>query len=716
MKRSTCTYLAIPLLSPCLLAPDLVLAQEGSARPALESIVVTAQRTEENLQSTPVSVSALDASAIERLQIDSVEDIGQVMPNVLIRPVTGGSAGITPYIRGGSVTDGANITSEPEVGIYIDGVFQPRAAASFIEALDIERIEVLRGPQGTLYGRNSSAGALKVITRVPGETARMKAEIGVGIWSERHAKLTTSGPIAAEGRLRGGFAGIVRDRDGGRQDNLTQGTDVGAEDYAGFQADLYYQGDVWDGRIKAFYSDYESDGLYASAVDPFALDRPFDEIPFTSGDIEDVLTPLPSYTDTLQYGASLHLTRDLGGTSTLSSITSWAELEDDWSVGFSGGVAAASLGIPGGGFVELFERESLSEQDSLSQEFRIDGTAMEGFLNYQAGLYYFRETGVQSITSAIFFGPAFTEFDVTTDSYAVFGQASFNVTADLSLTVGGRFTRDEKSLDAQVAGQAVSRSDNFEEFTPRAALEYELNEDVFLFASYTEGFKAGGYNGLGATAQALDTPFDTQTVSAWETGFKSEFLDRRVRLNVAAFFNDYEGLQQQSVTSDGVFITENYDAEHMGIEAELSAQLTSALSIWANGVYQDSEYTDVSASGGSAVGALTGNRMITVFDEQLSVGFDYSYPVGPGTLALGANVNHRGDHYSTSDNAEIGHVKDVSLVDAYISYQRDRWKVRLSAKNLTDENYWFTGFGFSLVQARFMADPRTWRASVSYAF
>lgn len=106
----------------------------------------------------------------------------------------------------------------------------------------------------------------------------------------------------------------------------------------------------------------------------------------------------------------------------------------------------------------------------------------------------------------------------------------------------------------------------------------------------------------------------------------------------------------------------------------------------------------------------------TVFDEQLSVGFDYSYPVDPGTLALGANVNHRGDHYSTSDNAEIGHVKDVSLVDAYISYQRDRWKVRLSAKNLTDENYWFTGFGFSLVQARFMADPRTWRASVSYAF
>ena len=700
--RLCCLGLTVPI------AP-LAFGQDTAERRVLEDIVVTAQRTEESLQRTPVSVTALDASAIARFQIDNVQDVGQVVPNVTIRPVTGGSAGITPYIRGGSVTDGALITSEPEVGIYIDDVFQPRAAASFIEALDIERIEVLRGPQGTLYGRNSSAGALKVITRAPGEEVRIKAEAGVGIWNERYGKLNASGPLGAEGRLRGGFSGILRDRDGGRQKNPTLGKDVGEQEYRGFQGDLYYEGDGWDARLIGYYSGFESDGLWPSSVDPFSLDEPYDRLPFNSGAIDRVVSPFESYTDTEQYGTSLHLSWDLGGTTTISSITSYAELDDDWALGFSGGVPGAFLGIPGGGFVELFERESLSEQDSFSQELRVDGAAADGFLDYVAGVYFFNESGTQEITSRIFFGPAFTEFNIDTDSYAVFGQVSFNVSEDLSLTVGGRYTEDRKSLDATIAG---NRSDTFSEFTPKASVEYQLNEEVFLYASYTEGFKSGGYNGLAGTPQALNLPYDTQTVSAWEAGIKSELLEQRLRLNVAAFFNDYEGLQQQSVTAEGVFITENYDTEHTGIEAELSAQVTPALYLWAHAVWQDSEYTDARVGSG----ALVGNRMINVFDTQFTLGFDYTRDLGAGTLAIGANVNRKDDFYSTSDNAEIGRVEPTTLLDAYVSYEYEQWQVRLAGKNLTDEEYWFTGFGFSLVQARFMADPLTWRLSVSYDF
>ncbi len=691
-------------------------AQAPAANLMIENIVVTAQRRAENIQETPVSISALSADAVERLQIDNVKDLSQVMPNVLFKPVTGGSAGIGPYIRGGGTTDGANITSEAEVGIYIDDVYQPRSAASFIEALNIERIEVLRGPQGTLYGRNSSAGALKIISATPAEEFTFRNEVGVGRWDEFYDKFSLSGPLTDDGQLRAGLSGMYRDRDGGRQKNVTRDEEVGAEEYKGFQADLYYEGASYTARLKGYYSDFDSDGLWASALDPFQMDRPYDDIPFTSGAIDKLLSPYESYTSDTQYGASLHLDFDLGESTSLSSVTSWGELDDDWAVGFSGGVANEALGIPFPGYVELFQRESVSEQDSFTQELQLQGDGFDNFLSYVAGLYYFRETGTQEVSSEIFFGPAFTLFDITTDSYAAFGQANLHFSDDLTLILGGRYTEDKKTIDALVGGEIVDRSDSWSEFTPKAALEYQISDDMMVFASYTEGFKAGGYNGLASNALALGTPFEPQTLEAYEIGFKSEWWDNRLRLNLAAFFNEYASLQQQAVTDAGVFITENYDAEHKGIEAEVSVQLTPSVLLWANGVFQDSEYTDTAASGGVSTGSLVGNRMTNVFDHQFTLGVDYSRDIGPGTLALGANVNTRDDLFSTSDNAPIGHVEALTMVDAYASYAWERWKVALSGKNLTDEKYWFTGFGFSLVQPRYMADPMTWRVGVTYQF
>ncbi|MFV8819339.1 TonB-dependent receptor [Haliea sp. E17] len=694
----------------------LVQAQAPASNLVIENIVVTAQRKAESIQETPVSISALSAEDVEKLQIDNVKDLSQVMPNVLFKPVTGGSAGIGPYIRGGGTTDGANITSEAEVGIYIDDVFQPRSAASFIEALNVERIEVLRGPQGTLYGRNSSAGALKIITARPAEEFTLRNEVGMGRWEEFYNKLSLSGPLTEDGALRAGFSGMYRDRDGGRQENVTRNEEVGAEEYKGFQADLYYEGERYTARLKGYYSDFDSDGLWASALDPFQMDRPYDDIPFTSGAIDKLLSPYESYTSDTQYGASLHLDFDLGETTSLSSVTSWGELDDDWAVGFSGGVANEALGIPYPGYLELFQRESVSEQDSVTQELQLQGELFDSFVSYVAGLYYFRETGTQEVTSEIFFTPAYTVFDITTDSYAAFGQASMHFSDDLTVTLGGRYTEDEKSIDAIVGGGTVDRSDSWNEFTPKAAVEYRISDDMMVFASYTEGFKAGGYNGLADNPVALGSPFEPQTVEAYEVGLKSEWWDNRLRINLAGFYNEYASLQQQAVTNEGVFITENYDAEHQGIEAEISLLLTPSISLWANGVYQDSEYTDTAASGGVSTGSLVGNRMTNVFDYQFTVGVDYSQDIGPGTLALGANVNTRDDFFSTSDNAPIGHIEPLTMVDAYASYSWDRWKLALSGKNLTDEKYWFTGFGFSVVQPRFMADPMTWRLGLSYQF
>lgn len=687
----------------------------GATQPAegLDDIVVTATRSEESLQRVPVAVTAFSGEALARLQVRSVKDLSQIAPNVSITTVSGGSAGVAPYVRGGGVTDGANITSEPEVGFYIDDVYQPRAAASFIEALDIDRIEVLRGPQGTLYGRNSSAGAIKIVTRTPGTALALKGEVGLGTWGDRYAKGAVSGPVSSDGKWRLGFSGLVRDRDGGRQYNATLAKKVGAEQYRGFQSEVYYAGDHVEARLKAFYSDYRSDGLYPVALDTTATTTDYLAVRPASGSYRTVTSPSPSFTRDKQYGTSLNIATDISDTLKLSSVTGWSHLTDDWAIDFSGGVPFAAIGIPAPGYAALFDRQSDSHQTSFSEELQLRGTAFGSFLSYVSGLYYFRESGGQAVDSTVFFTPTALRLDIVTDSYAAFGQVGFHFTPKLTMTLGGRYTEDHKRLDAAVNGTPVDRRDTFKDFLPKADINYQLLPTLLAYASYSEGFKAGGYNGLADTAQALNSPFSPQKVKAYEIGVKSEFFDHRARVNLSAFINNYTDLQQQLVTETGAFLTQNYNARHKGIEAEVSVRPIPALTLWSNGVYNDGKYLD---AGRAAVtsGTYVGNDMTNVFKYQWTSGADLSLRVGRGAFMLGGSYGYRSDYYSTPDNSFYGHVPRTNLVDGYVGYTLDRVTVRLAGKNLTDERYWTTGFGFSVVRPRFLAEPRTLRLSFAY--
>ncbi|WP_380780833.1 TonB-dependent receptor [Sphingomonas sp. R86520] len=704
-------------LTPPAAAQDTSVPATGTAAAppdGLGDIVVTATRTEQSLQRVPVAVTAFSEEALTRLQVRSVKDLSQIAPNVSITQVTGGSAGVAPYVRGGGVTDGANITSEPEVGFYIDDVYQPRSAASFIEALDIERIEVLRGPQGTLYGRNSSSGAIKIITRKPGTVLAAKAEVGLGTWGDRYAKGSISGPVSSDDRWRLGFSGLVRDRDGGRQTNTTLGKKVGAEQYRGFQSELYYAGDRVQARLKGFYSNYKSDGLYPVALDPNTATTDYRAIQPASGSYRIVTSPNPSFTRDKQYGTSLNVTADLTDTLVLSSVTGWSHLTDDWALDFSGGVPLAAIGIPAPGYAALFDRRSESHQTSFSQELQLRGSAFGSFVTYVGGLYYFRESGAQAVDTSIFFTPASVRFGVTTDSYAAFGQVGFHLTPKLTLTLGGRYTEDHKKLDAVVNGTPVVRGDTFKDFLPKADVNYQLLPSVLAYASYSEGFKAGGYNGLADTAVALNSPFAPQKVKAYEIGVKSDFFDHRARVNLSAFINDYTDLQQQLVTDTGAFLTQNYNARHKGIEAELSVRPVRPLTLWTNGVYNDGKYRDSGSGAGALTGTYVGNTMTNVFKYQLTTGADLSLKVGRGAFVLGGNYGYRSNYFATPDNSFFGHVPSTQLVDGYVGYTLDRVTVRLAGKNLTDERYWTTGFGFSVIRPRFLADPRTLRLSFAY--
>lgn len=696
----------------------------------LGEIVVTAQRTSQSAQKVPVALTALDSTSLERMQINNAKDLGQVAPNVQITTTTGGSGGIVPFIRGGGVTDGSNITSEPEVGIYIDDVYQPRTSASFIEALDVERVEVLRGPQGTLYGRNSSSGALKIITREPGAEFAGKAEIGYGTWDEIYGKVAFSGPVSEDGRLRAGFSGTIRDRDGGRQYNATLDKEVGAESFRGFQGQLVFDNDSFKARLKGFYANLESDGLYAVSMDPDTLGNSYQNIRPTSGNYRTVLSPHDSFTQVRHYGTSLHLSGDISDSAKLVSITAWSKLTDDWSVDFGGGIAGSQYDTPLTGYQRAFANTSDSSQTAFSQELQLQGEMFDGFVSYVAGLYYFREAGTQNVHTDMFLTENNLDltidrnFNIETESYAAFGQVSIKPTDRLTITLGGRYTEDHKSMDGRIynsfgADGTVLRNDKYKDFLPKAGIDYQLTPRVMLYASYSEGFKAGGYNGLSDSAAQLNSPFGAQSVRAYEIGFKSDFFDRKARLNVSAFFNDYSSIQQQYIDEDGAFQTVNYAAEHKGVEVELNVRPISSLTLWANGVYNDGIYGE--AAGLDDLGnvnpvSYAGNKMINLFKHQVTVGADLDLPVGAGNFVAGANYNIRAGYFSTIDNLAIGQVPSTELLAAYIGYEINDWSLRLSGKNLTNQIYYTTGFTFDKVAPRMMADPRTWRVSLSKKF
>jgi iron complex outermembrane receptor protein len=694
--------------------PAMAEAESPAASPAASGdIVVTATRTASTVQKVSVAVTAIGADTIAKQQIVNVKDISQIAPNVQIRTVSGGSAGITPFIRGGGVTDGANITSEPEVGIYIDDVYQPRAAASFIELLDIERIEVLRGPQGTLYGRNSSAGALKIVSRMPSDKAGLKLELGTGSWAERQAKVVANAPLSADGKWRAGLSALYRGRDGGIQYNATLGKKVGGEDYFGTKADLAYVGSGLTARLSGFYSNLDGSGLYPVALSPGYAGNGYQTVQPTSGSYRTVLSPSESYTKVVQYGANLNIEADIGENAKLTSISGWSHLRDNWAQDFSGGVPWSALGVPLSGYTSLFDRNASLHNSSFSQELQLHGSLFGDKLTYVGGLYFFRETGAQTVNSKIFFAPSTTVFNIETTSYAAFGQLGWHITPKLTFSAGGRYTQDDKILNATIGGTAVNRKDSWGTFLPKLGLDYQITERVLAYLSFSEGFKAGGYNGLASTATALNSPYDPQKMKAYELGLKTEFLDRKAKLNISAFFNDYASLQQQSVTSTGSFITQNYAADHKGVEAELSVKPVNGLTLWVNGTVNDSKYKASSATL-AGVSSYIGNAMTNVFKHQVTAGYDASVPFAGGEVSLGGNVNARSDYYSTPDNLYIGHVPATTLVNAYIGYAKDNWSLRLTGKNLTNEIYWTTGFGFSVVRPRYMGDPRTWRVSFTY--
>ncbi len=698
----------------------LVAAIVAGAGPAfaVDEIIVTAQRREEKLQDVPLAVSAFNVAAIEARQIDVVKDIGQNVPNLQTYTVTAGAQAIQLHSRGASVQNPGFNLSESPVGIYQDDVYYGRLASANLDLSDIERIEVLRGPQGTLYGRNTIAGAIKVVSRTPGNDSWINASAGIGNYETFKLTGSVGGPIE-EDALAGSVAVVYDNRDRGWQDNPTTGGEPGDYENLVVRSKLHWYGsENFDAVLTVWGADLENDGYNGVPQVPFAnpdpdgpllpgenfLPAPPDSAPL--GKFYDNFSqPGVNYGESDQAGVNLALTFDLGST-TLRSITGYLNIDDEFGFDLAGG---GLNGVPGLGGLLI---SSDSDLDQWSQEFQLLGTAFDQRLDYLFGLFYLNEDGSQDFAGNLF-GPAFAEsIDNETDSYAVFADGTYRVTDRLSLTAGIRWTKDEKDYSDTCVGPfcfddsdfviptpgtaAASLDDDWDETTFRAGVDYRLDDTQLVYLSFAQGYQSGGFRTLcfgNLSSVCGGSTFDPQTVDSFELGYKADLFGNTLRFNADTFYAMYDDIQQIVIPSGGTgtsFPINNIgEVDVYGVEVELQWSPSDSLNVYANAGWQASNFGDVDPA--SPPGGLNGNAAPT--DElpsnpalQGKVGFDYTIGVSDMVeFFYGADFFYSDDYYSEARN--LIKIDSYSRVNGFLGIgDPDRsWQLVLTGRNITDE-------------------------------
>jgi iron complex outermembrane receptor protein len=675
---------------------------------ALDEVTTTAERREAVLQKVPVSITALTEDELEKRRVQEVTDIGRNVPNMLTTFSSSSPQNTRIFLRGLGQSETTMPTAEPSVGVYVDDVYVARANGANQRLVDVERVEVLRGPQGTLYGRNTISGAMKFVTRKPDEDARADASIAVGNYNLVDAKVSGSTPFAGDNWAVGASA-TYYERDGiwtrYSAPGVSTGDEVGAREYGGARAEIAYIGsDRFDAFASIAYVDDKSDALYLTPIDD-------NQVPLTGGDLFTTLTSQDQFADTEQINADLTLTWDLGGWE----ITGFRTLENDSLIDISG--------------QNSWYIDTKVSSDQFSQELQALGTSFDESLEWIVGAYYLREEADVDTLNTI--AGIFTNQQIYTqelDSYAVFAQATWYFVPQVGLTLGGRYTVDDKSLNGEVIGMgppswvsgSTSNSKDWSEFTPKIGLDYQVNDDTLIYAYVAQGFQAGGFQARAFSVIDLDESYDPTTVWTYEMGAKMELIDNRVRLNASFFHNDFEDLQLTSLNEEqggGTIVQNAAEATVHGFELELMTQPIDSVNIWGSLSTAWSNYQELDPSLAGRI--ELGDRIAGTPELMVGLGFDYSWNFGNGgELQLGLDYYHQKSHYPGATNSEVTKVPTLNLLNGFARYltPSGRWEFAVFGKNLTDQDYWFTGFDFSSFNSVFAADPVTYQAAVTFRY
>jgi len=727
------------LMATTVLSP--VLQAEGESGGFLEEITVTARKREENLQETPIAISAFTADGLEKRQVDNVSEVATFTPNLIFdtgSAISGTKSSASIFIRGIGQTD-FTLNTDAGVGLYLDGVYLSRSIGAVLDIVDVERVEVLRGPQGTLFGRNTIGGAISLTSKKPHEEFGGSASVTFGRYDRRDVKVGVNIPITDT--LFSSFSIARFDREG-YIDRPLLGDKTGEDDSWAARASLrWLASDTLEfnlnidatreretsccGELVATYpavlAGINNGGLAPN--DPLF----FDDRQLPKKDFEDNSTfDVPSDLDLWGIG----LTADWSITDDLSfkSITAFRKLDS------VNGRDEDHSPVLIGHTRDIFDHEQ------FSQELQLQGIALDNQLKWITGLYYFAEEGLN--VDDVDFGALVhltSGGEVDNSSLAAFAQATYDFTEKLSVTAGLRWTKDAKRFDPSCCQFLISpvvlptgtlppgtlllpkgeQEEDIKEVLPMVNLSYQWTDDLMTYLTYSEGFKSGGFTQRVFPPRTDVPSFEPEFVEVYEAGFKWTGLDGRVRLNGAAFFTDYTDLQV--AVFDGIApVTQNAAAaEIKGVELELLAVPVEDLTIEVGVGYLDAEYTEINPA---ATEINLSKELVNTPELSLNIGLSYVFELeNIGTISPRIDWFYKDDSHNDALNTQALFQDSYELVNASITFEdlEGVWQLILSGKNLTDERYIIAGFASedfqSIAEANF-GRPREWALTIKRNF
>jgi len=724
----------VALAIAALTATGIASAQDDRV---LDEIVVTAEKREASLQDVPIAMTAIAGEKLEKLAIDDMMGLYLQTPGMSFSRA-GGEAQI--YIRGIG-TDGFGVTVDPSVAVHLDGVYLGRPQMGLAQFLDVERVEVLKGPQGTLYGRNATGGAINIISRKPSDERNGYATLGVGSFERQELKLA-SNILMDNGwgaRLAGRFL-----KDDGFTDDLEPGgaEEIDDQDMQALRATLTHDN---GGRAAvSFIADY------TNFVSSNRSARPLDDLSFAvvngaqPQEFGTTRNDLPTYHDWNTKGLTATVDFALSDSVSLTSITAYRDYESSFFFNTDGTE------------IEVTRSYFSYESDQISQEFRLSSTT-DRALSWMAGAYYMDEDkegalGLGRNTHPTFGTVSFIIPNVDeTQALAVFGEVSYQFSEAWSGTLGVRYSDEEKSDFTSVGaifgdftglesdGTVVefftrTETKSWTDVSPRAVLTFTPNDDTMIYASITEGFKSGGWNAFDGSPA-----YDPEEVLSFELGIKTDLANGKFRINGSVFAYDYQNLQV-STFQNGLTVTTNAaDASVWGAELEMWAVPIAELTINASIGFLSAEYDDFqsaygrcpsdatpeelagdclgAAAGAARVVQLAGNTLQNAPELKVNVNATYVIDLAGGSaISLFGQVSHQSEIFHTQFNDPLIGQDDVTLLDARVAWTSsdDKYEVALYGKNLSDEEYFQNTVSFTSLSEGNPADRYNIGAGLGY--
>jgi iron complex outermembrane receptor protein len=829
LRQVSLATLAIAIAVPAH-AQENASAQQSTG--GIQEIVVTAQKRAEDVQDVPIAISAFNAAALEERAVGDVSALSGITPNVTLdasTPFSGSSAVLGATIRGIGSSDFA-FNIDPAVGVYLDGVYLGRSIGANQDLLDVERIEVLKGPQGTLFGRNTIGGAISIVTRNPGDEFRVKGDVTVGSFDRMQVRGMVELPIAdglssslAFGMLNrkgyqkreaypgdvGDYAswelfpaagyetakrqggddtwnlrGKLRWDDGGSfratltgdftkiDQSSTASTvlDILDDDPGAFFAFLYNTcisstpaeiagmgfTDVCGPRSSnAGFNTIAGLGSRNVDADPLNDVAPLDDR-WVNKDIDVSWASGNNFSRLDQGGVALDLEYDLSPDIMLKSISSFRKID------FAAGVDLDNSPLP------VLQTSFTVDQKQWSQELQLTGALLDNSLNFVLGGYVFNEKG--DLRDFVTFAGGLLQVDgpghIDTTAYAGFGQIDWRVSDLIGFTLGGRYTKEDKSyigaqsdlngINYKLAGcmdidpatgnptaacaEAIGfpipsepfryyplqpKDQEFDNFSFKAGAQLYPTDDVMVYGSFSQGYKTGGWTTRLSNPLPVAPTFGEEEAETWELGVKSTLIDRRLLLNLAAFSTKYEGIQLNFQEGVSPTVKNAGNARIKGFEIEAQAAPTDNFTITASVGYLDAYYTSVDtpaqvAPSNLQLGVFAGADLPKAPDWKINIAPRLEVPLGGGSLVFLADWTHTTGMRNDTEGTILMLRPGTDVINASVTYRPDRanWNLTVGGTNLTDERYLVTGqaqIGGGVIYGTY-SRPAEWYARLGFDF